>query len=88
MGLLVGITVNDLTAGTIIANLGYENVTHPHPMYHGDTLYVQSEVIGKRESKSKPDRGVVTLKHIGKNQDGVVCIELTRSVLFMKRPLG
>ncbi len=88
MGLLVGITVNDLTAGTIIANLGYENVTHPHPMYHGDTLYVQSEVIGKRESKSKPDRGVVTLKHIGKNQDGVVCIELTRSVLFMKRPVG
>jgi len=88
MGLLVGITVNDLTAGTIIANLGYENVTHPHPMYHGDTLYVQSEVIGKRESKSKPDRGVVTLKHIGKNQDGVVCIELMRSVLFMKRPLG
>ena len=86
MGLLVGITVNDLTAGTIIANLGYENVIHPHPMYHGDTLYVQTEVISKRESNSKPDRGVVTLKHIGKNQDGVVCIELTRSVMFMKRP--
>ncbi|MDX2076386.1 MAG: MaoC family dehydratase [bacterium] len=86
MGLLVGITVNDLTAGTIIANLGYENVVHPHPMYHGDTLYVQTEVISKRESNSKPDRGVVTLKHIGKNQDGVVCIELTRSVMFMKRP--
>jgi acyl dehydratase len=86
MGLLVGITVNDLTAGTIIANLGYENVVHPHPMYHGDTLYVQTEVISKRESNSKPDRGVVTLKHIGKNQDGVVCIEVTRSVMFMKRP--
>ena len=88
MGLLVGITVNDLTAGTIIANLGYENVLHPHPMYHGDTLYVQTEVISKRESNSKPDRGVVTLKHIGKNQNGVVCIELTRSVMFMKRPSG
>ncbi len=88
MGLVVGITVNDLTAGTIIANLGYENVNHPHPMYHGDTLYVETHIVSKRDSNSKPDRGVVTLKHIGKNQNGVVCIEVTRSVLFMKRPLG
>jgi len=88
MGLVVGITVNDLTAGTIIANLGYENVLHPHPMYHGDTLTVETQVISKRESNSKPDRGVVVLKHIGKNQNGVVCIEVTRSVLFMKRPMG
>jgi len=88
MGLVVGITVNDLTAGTIIANLGYENVNHPHPMYHGDTLYVETHIVSKRDSNSKPDRGVVTLKHIGKNQNGVVCIEVTRSVLFMKRPTG
>ncbi|MCU0482151.1 MAG: MaoC family dehydratase [Anaerolineae bacterium] len=86
MGLVVGITVNDLTAGTIIANLGYENVNHPHPMFHGDTLYVETHVVSKRDSNSKPDRGVVVLKHIGKNQNGVVCIEVTRSVLFMKRP--
>jgi len=88
MGLVVGITVNDLTAGTIIANLGYENVNHPHPMYHGDTLYVETHIVSKRDSNSKPDRGVVTLKHIGKNQNGVVCIEVTRSVLFMKRSTG
>lgn len=88
MGLVVGITVNDLTAGTIIANLGYENVLHPHPMYHGDTLTVETQVMSKRESNSKPDRGVVVLKHLGKNQNGVVCIEVTRSVLFMKRPSG
>ena len=88
MGLVVGITVNDLTAGTIIANLGYENVLHPHPMYHGDTLTVETQVVSKRESNSKPDRGVVVLKHLGKNQNGVVCIEVTRSVLFMKRPTG
>ena len=88
MGLVVGITVNDLTAGTIIANLGYENVLHPHPMYHGDTLTVETQVVSKRESNSKPDRGVVVLKHLGKNQNGVVCIEVTRSVLFMKHPLG
>lgn len=86
MGLVVGITVPDLTAGTIIANLGYENVQHPHPMFHGDTLYVATEVLSKRESKSKPDRGVITLKHTGRNQDGVICIEVTRSVLFLKRP--
>lgn len=85
MGLLVGLTVNDLTAGTIIANLGYEHVVHPHPMYHGDTLYVETHVLNKRPSNSKPDRGIVTLKHIGKNQHGVVCIEVTRSVLFLRR---
>jgi len=86
LGLVVGITVNDLTAGTIVANLGYEQVTHPHPMFHGDTLYAQTEVLAKRESKSRPDCGVVTLKHIGRNQHGVTCIEVKRAVLFLKRP--
>ncbi|MEQ8672612.1 MAG: MaoC family dehydratase [Aggregatilineales bacterium] len=88
MGVVVGITVQDLTAGTIVANLGYENVVHPHPLFHGDTLYVETEVLSKRESTSKPDRGIVTLKHIGRNQHGDVCIEVTRSVLFLKQPDG
>lgn len=86
LGVVVGITVNDLTAGTIVANLGYENVSHPHPMVHGDTLYVETEVMSKRESKSRPDAGIVTLKHVGRNQDSVICIEVTRTVLFLKRP--
>lgn len=85
LGVVVGITVPELTAGTIVANLDYEHVVHPHPMFHGDTVTVQTEVTAKRESRSKPDRGIVTLKHIGKNQDGVVCIEVTRNVLFLKR---
>lgn len=85
MGLVVGITVGDLTAGTIVANLGYENVKHPHPMFHGDTLYVETEIMNKRESKSRPDCGIVTMKHIGRNQDGVICIEVTRSALFLKK---
>lgn len=85
LGLLVGITVGDLTAGTIIANLGYENVKHPKPMFHGDTLYVETEVIARRESKSRPDCGIVTLKHTGRNQHGDVCIEVTRAALFLKR---
>lgn len=86
MGVLVGITVSDLTAGTIVANLGYENVRHPKPMFHGDTLYVQTEVVSKRESSSRPDCGIVTLKHIGRNQHGEICIEVTRSALFLKQP--
>lgn len=85
MGVVVGITVPELTAGTIVANLGYENVVHPHPMFHGDTIYVETEILAKRESKSRPNQGIVTMKHIGRNQHGDVCIEVTRSVLFLRR---
>jgi itaconyl-CoA hydratase len=86
LGVVVGISVADLTQGTIVANLGYEHITHPHPLFHGDTLYVQTEVLSKRPSASNPDRGVITLKHTGRNQFGVVCIEVTRAALFLKRP--
>jgi itaconyl-CoA hydratase len=87
LGLVVGITVTELTAGTIVANLGYENVQHPHPMFAGDTLYVETEIVTKRESRSRPDTGIVTMKHTGRNQDGMVCIEVTRSALFLRRPV-
>lgn len=50
LGVVVGISVADLTQGTIIANLGYEHIAHPHPMFHGDTLYVETEIIARRES--------------------------------------
>jgi itaconyl-CoA hydratase len=86
LGLVVGISVPDLTQGTIVANLGYENIRHPHPLFHGDTMYVETVVVAKRESKSRSDSGIVTLKHTGRNQDGVVVIEVTRSALFLKRP--
>ena len=86
LGLAVGISVSDLTAGTIVANLGYENIRHPKPMFAGDTLYVETEVIAKRESKSRPDAGIVTLKHTGRNQHGETTIEVTRSALFLKKP--
>jgi len=86
LGVVVGITVNDITAGTIIANLGYENIKHPNPMFHGDTVYVETEITAARESKSRPDTGVVTMKHTGRNQHGDVVIEVTRSALFLKRP--
>lgn len=87
LGVVVGITVGDLTAGTIIANLGYEAIKHPNPLFHGDTIYVETEIIAARESQSRPDCGIVTMKHIGRNQHDEICIEVTRSALFLKRPL-
>ena len=85
MGLVVGLTVSELTEGTVVANLGYDRVVHPNPVFHGDTIYVETEVLEKRESRSHPDRGIIRLKHIGKKQDGTVVVELERTVLFMKR---
>lgn len=86
MGLVVGLTVGDLTDGTIIANLGYEHVNHPKPVFHGDTIYAETQVLEKRESRSNPDRGIVRLKQVGLNQHGEVVCELERVVLFLKRP--
>lgn len=86
MGVVVGITVNDITTGTIIANLGYEEVKHPNPVFHGDTVYVKTEILAARESKSRPDTGIVTMKHIARNQHGDIVVEVTRSALFLKRP--
>ena len=85
MGLVVGLTVSELTEGTVVANLGYDRVVHPNPDFHGDTIYVETEVLEKRESRSHPDRGIIRLKHVGKKQDGTVVVELERTVLFLKR---
>jgi acyl dehydratase len=86
MGLVVGMTVSELTDQTIIGNLGYENVRHPAPVFHGDTLYVETEVLSRRESRSRPDAGIVRLKQTGRKQDGTVVVELERTVLFLKQP--
>lgn len=85
LGLVVGLTVSELTEGTVVANLGYDKVIHPNPVFHGDTIYVETEVLEKRDSKSKADRGIVRLKHIGRKPDGTVVVELERTVLFLKR---
>jgi acyl dehydratase len=86
LGLIVGLTVSDLTEGTIVANLGYEHVVHPRPVFHGDTLYAESEVLETRDSRSRPECGVVRLKHIGRNQRGESVLEFERSALFLRRP--
>ena len=85
LALVVGLSVSDLTEGTIVANLGYENIKHPAPVFHGDTVYAETEVLEKRASASKPDRGVVRLRQIGRKSDGTVVVELERTVLFLKR---
>ncbi len=86
MGLAVGITVPELTQGTLVANLGYDKVRHPHPMFHGDTLYVESEVLEVRTSASQPDAGLVRFRHTGRNQDGVVVLDFERVALMLRRP--
>ncbi len=88
LGLAIGLTVSELTEGTIVANLGYDKVSHPRPVFHGDTLYVESQVLERRDSRSNPNQGIVRLKHTGRNQHGEVVLEVDRTVLFLKRPQG
>lgn len=85
LALVVGLSVGDLTEATLVANLSYDRVVHPNPVFHGDTIYVESEVLDKRESKSKPDRGIVRFKHTGRKQDGTVVVEIERTALVYKR---
>ncbi len=85
LGLAVGLTVSELTEGTVLANLGYDRVVHPNPMFHGDTMYVETEVLEKRESRSHPECGIVRLKHTGRKPDGTIVIELERTAMFYKQ---
>ncbi len=85
LGLVVGLSVADLTEGTIVATLGYDRVVSPHPVFHGDTIYAETEVLEKRDSKSRPEAGIVRLKHTGRKADGTIVIELERTAMFLKR---
>lgn len=79
---LVGASVAQLTQGTIVANLGFEAVNFPHPMHHGDTLYSETTVLNKRLSSSRPGQGVVTLQHVGRNQEGTIVAECRRATMM------
>ncbi|MBI3738411.1 MAG: MaoC family dehydratase [Chloroflexi bacterium] len=85
LGLVVGLTVADLTEGTIVANLGYDKVVHPNPVFHGDTIYAESEIVEKRESRSRKDAGIVKIKCTGRKQDGTIVVEFERTVMFLKK---
>lgn len=82
---LVGQSVTQLTQGTIVAQLGLTDIRFPHPLFHGDTLYTETEITGVRESSSRPGQGIVTMVHTGRNQDGVVVASAQRSVLMWSR---
>ncbi|MDJ0933670.1 MaoC family dehydratase [Breoghania sp.] len=84
LGLMIGISVNDTTIGTTIANLGMSDVKFPHPVFHGDTVSVTTQVITKRESRSRPDAGIVEFEHKAFNQKGDL-VAVCRRQAFMRK---
>ena len=87
LSLMVGISVNDTTLGTAVANLGWDEVRFPAPVFHGDTLRIETEIVGLRESKSRPYAGIVTFEHRAYNQKDEVVATCKRSGLQLKRPV-
>ena len=87
LALVVGVGVEDTTFGTTLGNLGFEEVAFPAPVRHGDTIHAETEVVAKRESKSRPGTGIVTYEHRGFNQrDELVC-RCRRNALIVVRPV-
>ena len=86
LGLMVGISVGDTTLGTAVANLGWDEVRFPKPLFHGDTVHVVTEVIELRDSRSRPDTGIVTFFHQAFNQHGDLVASCKRSGLQRRKP--
>lgn len=88
LGLVVGISVGDTTLGTTVGNLGMEDIRFPLPVFHGDTLHVESEVVSRRESASRPNAGLVVFEHRGYNQRNELVAKIRRTALMLKKPAG
>jgi len=88
LGLMVGISISETTQGTAVANLGCDEVRFPAPLFVGDTVHIQTEVLDVRESKSRPTQGIVTMMHRAYNQHGVLVAQAKRMSLQRKRPDG
>jgi len=86
LALMVGISINDTTLGTTVANLGWDEVRFPKPLFPGDTIHIHTEVLELRESKSRPDNGIVTFAHRAFNQHNVLVGECKRTALMHKKP--
>ncbi len=82
--LMVGLSVGDTTLGTLVANLGYDKLVHPKPVFIGDTLRAETEVVELRESKSRPDAGLVTFRHVLLNQRGETVCQCLRIALLKR----
>jgi itaconyl-CoA hydratase len=87
LALVTGQSVNDVSYN-VMANLGWDDVRLPNPLFEGDTVYSSSEVLSLRESKSRPQVGIVTVRTAGTNQDGVPVITFTRTVMVYRRGFG
>ena len=86
LGLVVGLSVPELTLGTTVANLGFESIRFPTPVFHGDTIRVETEVLAVRPSGSRPDAGVATFEHRGYNQRDDLVTQSVRAALMSRRP--
>jgi acyl dehydratase len=86
LGLMVGISVGDTTLGTTVANLGWDEVRFPKPLFHGDTVHVESEVLEVRESRSRPANGIVVFSHRAFNQRKELVAACKRSALMLRKP--
>ena len=86
LGVVVGLSVGDTTLGTTLGNLGFDQTTFPNPVFLGDTIRVASTVVDRRESRTKPDRGIVTFEHVGTNQRGEVVCSCLRGAMMMRKP--
>lgn len=86
LGFMVGISVGDTTVGTTVANLGWDEVRFPRPLFHGDTIHVETEVLEVRASKSRPDNGIVTFAHRAYNQKDELVGDCKRSALMLRKP--
>jgi len=86
LSLMVGVTVYDTTLGTTVANLGMDEIKFPNPVFPGDTLNVQTEILEKRDSKSRPNNGIVLFQHRAYNQEGKLVATCNRSGLMLRKP--
>src|SRR3989338_3665063 len=86
LGVAVGLSVGETTLGTTVGNLGFEKVEFPKPVFPRDTIYSETEVVGKRESKSRPQWGIVTFEHRAKNQHGEVVMVARRNAMMRRKP--
>ena len=86
LSVVIGISVHETTLGTTVANLGFKSIDFPAPLFHGDTIRVETEVVGARESKSRPTQGIVTFEHRAFNQSDVLVCRAVRDALMHKQP--
>jgi acyl dehydratase len=88
LGLMIGMSVHNLSNGTLVANLGMTDVAFPAPVFAGDTIRTRTVIVAARASRSRPDAGIVTFRHVATNQRGAVVARCDRAALMRRRPVG